>query len=150
MTWTEQERRAWAFPPIEGMVDGIDLAFLDPADPDDRGLLIRCEHTEFEAALKAGLEEIDVEGEAMNPRFHLVIHEVVANQIWDGEPPETADTVRRLDRLGYNRHEVFHMIGSVVSEQIRLAMLGDQTADVGWTRQQLAALPGSWETQRGR
>ncbi|MFQ5968211.1 MAG: hypothetical protein ACE5MI_11470, partial [Acidimicrobiia bacterium] len=69
MTWTVEERRAWAFPPTEGVVDGIDLAFLDPADPDDRSLLIRFEHPEFEEALDAGLDEIVLAGQVMNPHL---------------------------------------------------------------------------------
>ena len=148
MTWTVDERRAWAFPPTEGVVDGIDLAVLDPAAPDDRSLLIRCEHLEFAEALDSGLDEIVVAGQVMNPHLHLTIHEVVANQVWEGDPPEVTETARRLDRSGYDRHEVFHMIGSVMSEEMWLVMRHHQQADLGQIKRKLAALPGSWESQR--
>jgi len=131
-------------------VDGIDLAVLDPAAPDDRSFLIRCEHLEFAEALDSGLDEIVVAGQVMNPHLHLTIHEVVANQVWEGDPPEVTETARRLDRSGYDRHEVFHMIGSVMSEEMWLVMRHHQQADLGQIKRKLAALPGSWESQRDR
>ena len=148
VTWTIEERRAWTFPPVEGIVDEIDLALLDPADPDDRGLLIRFEHPDFAAAVEAGSEEIEFDGNVINPNLHLTIHEVVANQLWEGEPPEAAETARRLDLAGYDRHEIFHMIGSVVSEEIWAMLRDKRMADLDLMRQDLAALPGTWEADR--
>ena len=144
VTWTVEERHAWAFPPTEGVVDGIDLAFVDPADPDERSFLIRSEHPELAEALDSGLDEVVLAGQVMNPQLHLTIHEVVANQLWDGDPPEVAETARRLDLAGYDRHEVFHMIGSVMSEEMWLVMRHQRQADLGQIKQKLAALPGSW------
>ena len=131
-------------------MDGTDLAWLDPADPDERSLLIRFEHPEFAAALDAGWDEIELDGTVMSPNQHLTIHEVVANQLWDGEPPEAAETARRLDLVGYDRHEVFHMIGSVVSDQMWQVMHDQQPADLEQIREDLAALPGTWEAKRLR
>lgn len=148
MTWTVEERRSWAFPPVEGELGEIDLGYLDPADPDDRSLLIRFEHPEFEEAREAGWDEIVIDGEVMNPHLHLAIHEVVANQLWDGEPPETWQTARRLNLLGYERHEVFHMIGSVVAEEVWQMMHDQQEADLDRLKEKLAALPGPWEMER--
>jgi hypothetical protein len=135
---------------VEGVVDEIDLAFLDPADPDERSLLMRFEHPEFAAALNDGWDEIEIDGTVMNPNLHLALHEVVANQLWDGEPPEVAETAHRLDLAGYDRHEVFHMIGSVVSHQVWQALHEQQPADPEQIRDDLAALPGSWEKERAR
>ena len=143
MTWTVDERRAWAFPPTEGVVDGIDLATLDRSDPDDRSLLIRYEHPELAKAIDSGLDEIVVGSQVMNPHLHLSIHEVVANQLWDGDPPEVTETARRLDLAGYDRHQVFHMIGSVVSEEMWLVMRHHRQADPEQIKHKLAALPGS-------
>lgn len=121
---------------------------LDPADPDDRSLLIRFEHPEFEEALQAGLGEIPLDGGVINPGLHLTLHEVVANQLWEADPPEVGETAQRLDLLGYDRHEIFHMIGSVVSEQLWLVMRDQGKVDPEQIKQGLAALPESWETQR--
>ena len=38
------------FPPVERVGDGIDLALLDRADPDEGSRIIRGEHPEFAAA----------------------------------------------------------------------------------------------------
>jgi Domain of unknown function (DUF1841) len=114
---SDDERRAFAVPPASGEVDGIDLALLDRDDPDDRRLLIEAEHPEFREAL-ARDEEIVVAGEPMNPRLHITMHEIVANQLWDDDPPETWHTAQRLLAAGHERHEVLHMLASVVSTEI--------------------------------
>jgi hypothetical protein len=110
----EEERRAFAVPPATGEVDGIDLALLDPSDPDERRLLIEAEHPELREALERD-EEILVGGEPMNPRLHITMHEIVANQLWNDDPPEVWQTAQRLLADGYERHEVLHMLASVVS-----------------------------------
>jgi hypothetical protein len=48
---------------------------LDPADENDRSLLLRVAHPE----LDGGEEAVIVDGEEMNPRLHLVKHEIVAH-----------------------------------------------------------------------
>jgi hypothetical protein len=114
---SEEERRAFAVPPATGEVDGIDLALLDPSDPDERRLLIEAEHPELRDALERD-EEILVGGEPMNPRLHIAMHEIVANQLWDDDPPATWQTAQRLLADGYERHEVLHMLASVVSTEV--------------------------------
>ncbi len=150
VTWTVEERRSWAFPPLERVVGGIDFALLDPADPDERSVIIRGEHPEFAAAFDAGRDEIELDGVVMNPNLHLALHEIVANQLWDGEPLEVAETARRLDLAGYDRHEVFHMIGSVVSHELWQVMHDNRPADLEQIRESLGALPGTWEAERFR
>ena len=54
----------------------------------------------------------------MHPRLHLMIHEVVATQIIDGEPPEMFKTADRLITVGRDPHDVLHMLRSIVSDQI--------------------------------
>src|SRR5665213_2055669 len=81
----------------------------------------------------------------MNPRLHLMIHEIVATQIIDGDPPEMFETAERLIAAGRDRHAVLHMLGSTASEQIWSAShdrrLYDRTTHIA----ALAALPGSWD-----
>ena len=79
-------RRAWAVPPGRGTLRGIDLTFLDPAHTDDRSLLVEVDHAEFARALRRH-EDVDVDGATVNPRLHLALHEIVANQLWDDQPP---------------------------------------------------------------
>ena len=42
-------RRAFAFPLLQGMYDGIDLSTLDPAEPEDRRTLLAADHDDAHA-----------------------------------------------------------------------------------------------------
>jgi hypothetical protein len=118
------------------------------ADPDVRAFVIRHEHPEFEDALKAGLDEIDIGDGPMNPRLHLAMHEIVATQLWDDSPPEVWETAARLLDAGYERHEILHMLGRPVSEQIWAALHEERPYDRERHVAALRALPGSWEQER--
>jgi len=124
-------RREFACPPIDGRVRGIDAADLDPADPDERRMLIEAEHPGMLAAIKAGRKiKGGPSGTAANPKLHVTMHEIVANQLWDGEPPETWEAAQRLLAQGYSRHEVLHMLAEVASGLVWKA-LHEQPAGPG-------------------
>ncbi len=125
-------RRAWAVPPGRGTLRGIDLTFLDPAHTDDRSLLVEAEHAEFARALRRH-EDVDVDGATVNPRLHLALHEIVANQLWDDQPPEAWAAAQRLTSLGLDRHDVLHMLMRAVSDIVYAAMkepLGDRNDEM--------------------
>jgi Domain of unknown function (DUF1841) len=144
---TGDDRRRFAVPRATGEFDGIALSFLDPNDEDDRRVLILAEHPDLHRAIEAGLTEMHVQGRTMNPALHLAIHEIVANQLWADDPPEVWETATQLLASGYDRHEVLHMLASVVSDDV-YQILHDQSPDLDETRAALAALPDSWERQR--
>jgi len=50
-----------------------------------------------------------------NPEAKRAILEVVANQLKDGNPPETQETYRRLLSAGYSDEDARVMIGQVVA-----------------------------------
>lgn len=112
------DRRRWVFPPGQRRFQGIDLESLDPGDEDDRRLLVAAEHPDLVAAVEAGADEVDIHGERVNPRLHLLMHELVAAQVWEGNPPEVLATAERLADSGYERHEVLHLIGSVLAREM--------------------------------
>jgi Domain of unknown function (DUF1841) len=58
------------------------------------------------------------EGQTYNPYLKAAILEVVENQIRDGDPPETQQTLERLLAAGYSRKQATEMIGSAVTEEI--------------------------------
>lgn len=60
-------------------------------------------------------EDNDIE---TNPILHQAIHSVVEYQIERNEPEETKDTLNRLVKSGYSKHEAIHKIGTVVIEEI--------------------------------
>lgn len=145
---SDEERQRFAVLPAEGEVDGIDLALLDPADGDERRLLIEAEHSEFRRALKEGQREIRVGRDIVNPALHIAMHEIVANQLWADDPPEVWATAQRLLADGYDRHEVLHMLASVVAGEVFEIIGHEQPHDVHRVREALAALPGEWEQRR--
>ena len=147
MSAGDQERRDWALPPGEGIVSGMDLGYLDRNNPDERHFLILAEHPELIEAIENDVDEIVLEGVVVSPRLHITMHEVVANQLWDNDPPQAWETAVRLRALGYHRHEILHMLGSVLAEEIWNMTTGRQGFDRTRFVDALASLPGSWERE---
>lgn len=141
-------RREFAVPAQSGIVRGIDLSLLHPDDPDERSFLIEAEHPELAEAVERGDDGVFLHGEEMNPRLHLTFHEVITNQLWDDDPPEVWQTAKRLLELGYERHEIFHMLGSAFVPQLWRALDEGKPSDPEEYLRALDALPDSWERKR--
>ena len=58
------------------------------------------------------------EGIPFNPHLKAAIQEIVENQLRDGDPPETRQTLERLLTAEYSRQQAIEMIGSAVVEEI--------------------------------
>jgi hypothetical protein len=93
-------------------------------------------------------DEIDLGDGPFNPRLHLALHEVVATQLWDNDPPEVWETALRLCDAGYERHEVLHMLCRPVSDHIWAALHEDEPYDRARHVAALRALPETWEQER--
>jgi hypothetical protein len=129
-------------------LSALRLTLDDLADADTRAFVIRHEHPEFMQALDEGRGEIDVGGESINVRLHLAIHEIVATQLWEDAPPEVWETALRLLNSGYEQHEILHMLGRPVADQIWRTLHEERPYDRDRHAAQLAELPGSWEQER--
>lgn len=139
----DRERRIkWLFRPREDVLEGIDVSLLDPEDEDDRRLLIAAEHPLFWKAIEEGMPDVDVGGETVNPELHLAVHQVVANRILDDVPPEFWQTAQRLTHKGYRRHDVLHMLASVVSNELYAALTEQPAISDDDIRSALWRLPG--------
>jgi hypothetical protein len=136
-------RRSWALPPAHGTWQGLDLELLDLGDEDERALLIEARHPDFADALQ-GDDDVIVDGEPVNPRLHVAMHQVVANQLLADDPPETWQTVQRLAGLGYDWHNIMHMIASLVTEDVYWALKEYRQADPAAYARRLNGLPGDW------
>jgi hypothetical protein len=88
-------RRAFAFGVLEGIFRGTDLSSLDPADADDRRILLEADHD------RPGGR---VSGE------HVDKHAALADRLWHGDPPELWEAAQRLLDLGMPRHDVVHAL----------------------------------------
>jgi hypothetical protein len=139
---SEDQRRTFACPPATGHHRDLVLDHLDPDDEDDRRVLIEAEHPEYAAALEDDREVIGPDGSTMKPRLHITVHEVVATRLWADDPPELWRTAQRLTAAGYDRHEVLHMLCSVVSSELWHALRGEEVPRETMLAS-LAALPGS-------
>jgi len=141
MQQDRDQRLAFAIPPISDPDE--DTRALDPADPDERAA-DSCSppgarHRRRE---RGGRRRRD--GSAAAPP----IHEIVAAQLADEQPPEVWATAERLHRLGYDKHEILHMLGAAMSTQLWAALHDQREYDPDEHRAALDALPDSWE--RGR
>ena len=83
-------------------------------------------------------------GEPVNPTLHVALHAMIANQLLADDPPETWQTVQRLAGLGYDRHNVMHLIMSPVTEAVYGALSERQPFDRADYVRRLAELPGDW------
>src|SRR5205823_13531028 len=99
----EEDRRRWAVPSGQGRMGDIAVSLLDPGDEGDRHFLILAEHPDLQQAIEDDQDEITLNGNLVSPRLHISIHEIVANQVWMDNPPETWQTAKRLMDVGYER-----------------------------------------------
>ena len=112
-------RRAFAFPLLHGRVGGVDLATLDPADPDGRRALLEAAHKD------AGTDD-----------RHLQQHLDLADRLWRGDPPGLWEAAQRLLDADQDRHDVLHMLMEVIAaagdDRVALAAtLRDLTPESG-------------------
>ena len=106
-------------------------------------MLIEALHPQFADALH-GDDDVIVGGETVNPRLHVAMHQVVANQLLADDPPETWQTTQRLAGLGYDWHNIMHMIASLVTEDVYRALKEHRQPDPAAYARRLSELPGDW------
>lgn len=137
------DRCSWAVPPGHGIYRKLDLELLDRGDEDERRFLLEARHPEFADALRSA-EDVMVDGEPVNPRLHVAMHQVVANQVLADDPPETWQTVQRRAALGHDWHNIMHVIAPLITEDIHRALSEDSQPDPAGYARRLNGLPGDW------
>ncbi len=138
------DRRSWAVPPGHGTYQGLDLERLDPDDEDERKLLLEALHLEMAEALEQHEEMTGPDGEPMSPTLHVTLHLIVANQLMADDPPETWQTVQRVAGLGYDWHNVMHLVMGPVTEAVYETLAQKRPFDRADYVRRLAELPGDW------
>jgi hypothetical protein len=119
-------RRRFAVPTTVACIDGDDVE-LDPADEDQRALLIDAEHPHYRQVLADPFSDELIEG--VDPRLHVSLHQVVANQLWEDIPADVWQAAQRLLASGYDRHAVLHALADELSEELCSALTGQHTLD---------------------
>jgi Domain of unknown function (DUF1841) len=102
--------------------------------------LVVAEHPEYRAVLDDPMSDELVEG--ANPRLHVALHLVIANQLWDDTPPEVWQAARRLLAQGHDRHEILHALAHELSHELYPVLTGQHAPDPDMTayRARLRAL----------
>jgi hypothetical protein len=100
--------------------------------------MIRAEHPEYHLALADPTWEGEVDG--VNPRLHLTLHEVIANQLWADDPPEVWQASRRLRDADVDRHDVLHELLSALVEHMHPALASGTPFDTDAYRRALNSL----------
>lgn len=133
-------RRRFAVPTIVTSLDDDEEIELDPSDEDQRELLILAEHPEYRAVLADPMSDELIEG--VNPRLHIVLHQILANQLWDDTPPEVWHAARRLLAQGHDRHAILHALAYELSNELYPTLTGQHAPDPDMTayRARLRAL----------
>jgi hypothetical protein len=126
--WTQEmgARRRFAVPTTAARIDGDDVE-LDPADEDQRELLIDAEHPQYRQVLADPFSDELVEG--VNPRLHVALHQVIATQLWEDSPVEVWQAAQRLLAAGYDRHAVLHALVYELGEELNSALTGQHAPD---------------------
>jgi hypothetical protein len=142
------DRRQFTMPYFGTRIGADDYPDLDPGDPDERGLLIQGEHPEYHEPLTDPSFDGEVDG--VNPRLHVAIHEIVANQLWDDDPPEAWTAAKRLRAAGMDRHDILHRLCDVAVRQVHGALMARPPVDVDAYRRELEALRPDRRARSGR
>lgn len=103
-------RRQFAVPTVYTEIGDEEIE-LDPADPEQRRLLVIGEHPEFQDSLA----EDDADDEIFRA---LTAHTTVVDQLWDNEPSEVWRAAQRLADQGLQRHEVLDTLAGVLEAQL--------------------------------
>ena len=136
-------------PPAHGTYQGLDLELLDPSDESELTFLIEAQHTGFQDALRSD-DEMIVDGEPFSPRLHVTMHQIVANQLLADDPPQTWQTVQRLAGMGYDWHNIMHMIAALVTKDVHGALTEHRQPGPAAYARRLSELPGNWPPPQTR
>jgi hypothetical protein len=129
------DRRLFTIPFTGAAIDGEDFDRLDPSDPDERALLIEGEHPELHEALAD--PDLDRPAVGFSPRFHLTMHEVIANQLWDNDPPEVWQAAQRLRDQDVDRHDILHALSEVMVTHMHPVLADEKPFDTDAYRRDL-------------
>ncbi len=98
------------------VAQGGDLETLSDEDMRLGELMLKHEeyHNQFEIADHLSDHEFDPETET-NPFLHIVFHRIVENQLEARDPIEAYQFFNAMRRKKISRHDVIHLIGSILS-----------------------------------
>lgn len=92
-----------------------------PKTDEEASVLAYLDHPEFALLSEHELpSRFTVEG--VNPRLHVMLHQVVETQLLNNDPPEVRTTLTHLLGLGIGRHGAIHLMMEGLLKDIRTAV----------------------------
>ena len=86
-------------------------------------------HNQFEIADHLSDHEFDAETET-NPFLHIVFHQIVKNQMEARDPIEVYQFFNAMRKKKISRHDVIHLIGSILSGFILICLKEQKEFDL--------------------
>ncbi|HKN52372.1 MAG TPA: hypothetical protein VJX66_07730, partial [Amycolatopsis sp.] len=126
------ERRMFAVPSLLTEIGDEEIE-LDPSDPEQRRLSVIGEHPEYHEALAD--ETLDDEAQTL-----LVLKTALVDQLWENEPAELWEAVRRLQEDDLDRDEILDRLIGVLGGQLRESDSETLDYDEDAYREELEAL----------
>ena len=102
------------------------------------------EHEEFHTYWENIEEFMDYEFDPdseVNPFMHVMLHQMVEQQIRNESPPEVEKVFQRLKDGGMDRHGAIHLIGSVLVENLFDVVKNGQEFQMDRYLSELRSLP---------
>ncbi|MBU2514483.1 hypothetical protein KJ966_24415 [bacterium] len=93
----------------------------------------------------ADKKEIEQE---INRRLQNAINAVINQQIAEKDPPETIETIERLEAEGFSRDEAYVLVGHLVSLEVAEQLAGEQGIDMNRYVAALEKLPEPFAKKR--
>lgn len=126
MTSTREELRKLShkrFHVIWKVVQAGDLNDLNEEERSIGRIMLEHEeyHNQFEIADHLSEHEYDPETEA-NPFLHIAFHQIVENQLEAKDPIEVYQFFNAMRKKKRSRHDVIHLIGSIISGLLYTSM----------------------------
>ncbi|MGH4022854.1 MAG: DUF1841 family protein [Pseudonocardiaceae bacterium] len=132
---TTLDRRTFVMPYYGIRIGGTDYPQLDANDEEQRRLLIIGEHPQFHEVLGGPDPDSIPLADRAIPVLHVGMHEIVATQLWNDDPPETWQAAQRLTAAGVERHDVLHALTEVVMRHLpKVQASSDLAADESYRR----------------
>lgn len=84
----------------------------------------------------------------INERLKLAIHAVINQQIAERNPPETLETLERLQSEGFSEEEAYNLIGHLVSMEVAEQIAGESGINMERFLVALEKLPAPFAKDR--
>lgn len=94
-------------------------------------------------------EKLEIKQE-INKRLRNAINAVINQQIAENDPPETIETIERLQAEGYSKDEAYTLVGHLVSLEVAEELAGEQGINMDRFVEALERLPEPFAKEKNQ